>query len=73
MPESAQRTVARLVLAALDVDDIDAVLDELFPEDAQSPEDAGIDQQPVMPDADAMFVAALRDLQSVLETMRSDA
>ena len=73
LPESAQRTVARLVLAALDVDDIDAVLDELFPEDAQSPEDAGIDQPPVMPDADAMFVAALRDLQSVLETMRSDA
>ena len=71
MPESAQRTVARLVLAALDVDDIDAVLDELFPEDAQAPEGAGIEHPPVMPDADAMFVAALRDLQSVLETMRS--
>ncbi len=70
LPEGAERTVARLVLAALDVDDIDSVLDELFPEDAQSPERAGIDQPPVMPDADAMFVAALRDLNRLLTEMR---
>lgn len=71
LPESAERTIARLILAALDVDDIDAVMDELYP-----PEDDGAEADapaaPV-PDMDAMFIASLRDLRDVLESIRRGA
>ena len=73
LPESAERTVARLVLVALDVDDIDAVMDELYP-----PEDDGANAEaPAAPvpdvDTDALFLASLRDLRDVLETIRRGA
>ena len=73
LPETAQRVIARLVLVALDVDDIDAVMDELYP-----PEDDGADAEaPAAPvpdvDTDALFLASLRDLRDVLETIRRGA
>ena len=75
LPPSAEQVVARLVLAALDVDDIDGVLDELYPPDAPAAGDAA-PGQPAMADApalDAAFTAALRDLQHVLASIRECA
>lgn len=66
LPPSAERTVARLVLAALDVDDIDAVLDTLYPPDAP---DATLSQPAAPADMDAQFIAAVRDMREVLATI----
>ena len=78
LPESARELVARLLLAALDVDDIDAVLDELYPPDDDGAADDDADwppaddapRLPAMPDTDALFLSAVRNLNDLMVEMR---
>ena len=76
LPPDAGELVARLALSALDVDDIDAILDDLYPSDAEGADDDGaagddeLPELPAMPDTDALFLSAITDLRDILTEMR---
>ncbi|MBN1629628.1 MAG: hypothetical protein JW990_07690 [Thermoleophilia bacterium] len=53
------KTVSRLLLTALGQDDIDDLLDEIFPEDEEGQ---------VTPEAEAAFIEAVRDLRALVES-----
>lgn len=71
LPDSAGELIARLLLDALGVDDPDEWMDKLFPPDAEPEDDDEPEEPPPLgPDLDVQFVAALRDVKTVLEGMR---
>ena len=63
----APETVSRLLLQALGVDEIDALLDDLYPED-----DEAVPDDDVEPPTVTEFAAALRDLRGVVTTLLED-
>jgi hypothetical protein len=66
----APRTVSKLLLQALNVDDVDSLLDELYPEDGSEPAST----EPVAaPPTVTEFAAALREVRAMLVGMVKDA
>jgi hypothetical protein len=66
LPEAAGELVARLLLRALDVQDIDEWIDKLYPPDAPEDEPETADAPAAGSDYDVQFVAAMREVRETL-------
>lgn len=65
--DDARRLAAKLLLEALGVDDIDEVLDALFPVEELDAEDApDAPEPPLRPDTEETFLASIRDLREAI-------
>ncbi len=67
------QTMSRLLLIALGVDDVDSLMDDLYPEDGEDADGEGmIDDDEERPTVEE-FAAALREVRAVLAGMATDA
>jgi len=70
LPKSAGELLSRLILGALEVDDVDEWLDKLYPPgvEAETPEDV---PAATVPDFDIQFADALREVREALAGLQS--